>query len=811
METEKNKKRTAQKQKRKPEKLWERKHYQRKPETVQETLPFQEIYKDGICQVSENSFNKTMEFFDINFQLESDTDKDAILKRYKMFLNHFSHTTKIQITFINQQIDVEKYAEQVVIKPCGDGFDDLRAEYSEILKEHMWNGNNGIIRRMFITFGIEAKNLKDARPRLARIENGIIINFKPMGVWAKPLNGMERLELLQHLLHMDKKTAFGFDYHRAAAAGVTSKDYVAPDGLDFRNNTSFKMGNVHGRVVRLQLFGANVTEEMIRGLMELNENMLLNIHYQPMELEKSLKMLKGRHSDTQAMKITEQERAFQKGHDTDLIARDINVMGGEAERFLEDVQSKNEQAFHMSVILTFFSPVRSQLDQILEQASGMVTPYGCRISNMMFLQEQGLISTLPIGVNQSEYEDILPTRAVAILAPFSTRELFWLGGIYYGVNALSGNMIIVDKKLLKNPNSIIIGTPGSGKSFCAKRELLAVFLSTSDDIIICDPEGEYEALVEALHGQIIHISAGSQEHINPMDVNLDVIYHPEKYRGQGDVDDLETIIRDKSAFIISFCEIIMKRKDGQGLEGDEESIIDKCVDEIYRPYLSNNPDPAKMPILDDLYEKLLEYGAQGHYHAQKIADVLQMYVTGSQNVFNYRTNVDMNNRVVCFDIKKLNSVMRKAGMFIIQNMVWTRVSQNRAQKKSTRYYADEFHLLLGQPQTAAYSIEIWKRFRKWGGLAVAMTQNVSDFLRSAQVEDIIGNSDFIILLNLHREDRLIMQKKLNLSDAEIKYITDSEAGEGLLKYGDVVVPFRDRYPKDTRTYALMTSKMEETR
>lgn len=381
-------------------------------------------------------------------------------------------------------------------------------------------------------------------------------------------------------------------------------------------------------------------------------------------------------------------------------------------------------------------------------------------------------------------------------------------GLYYGLNALSNNLIMVDRKRLKTPNGLILGTPGSGKSFATKREILNVFLITDDDIIICDPEGEYFPLVNALNGEVIKISAKSNDYINPMEVNLDVIYHPEKYRINGDVEDIDTIIADKAEFITSFCEVIMKKPQNAELNGDEVSMIDLCVKDIYKKYLYNDPKPENMPTLQDFYERLNFY-APDKPAAQNIANSLQLYVTGSQNVFNHRSNVDTQNRVVCFDIRELGTTLRKAGMLIVQHMVWTRVSQNRSRRKSTRYYVDEFHLLLNQPQTANYSIEMWKRFRKWGGIITGISQNVTDFLGSLAVESIVGNSDFILMLNQHSGDQKILAEKLNISKHQISFVNNSNAGEGLLFYGNVIIPFADRYPQDTRTYALMSTKPDE--
>ena len=792
--------------------LREKKAEQKKkkvPFTAQETLPYKEIYRDGICQTEDKFFSKTIQFFDINYQLAKNDDKTTIFENYCEFLNYFDSSVRFQITFLNQQVNFDEYSKTIDIPPKGDAFDDIRKEYADMLKMQLAKGNNGLVKTKYITFGIKAESLRAAKSRLERIETGILNNFKVLGAAARSLNGLERLKILHDTMNMDTKEPFKFHYGMVAKTGLGTKDFIAPTGFDFRNDSYFRMGQTFGCVSYLQITSPELTDKMLADFLDMEENLIVNIHVQPVDPKAAIKSLKNILSNIQKMKIEEQKKAVRSGYDMDIIPTDISTYGEEAENLLNELQSRNEKMFKVTFLLMNTADSKRKLDNIAYQTAGIAQKYNCNIRRLQYLQEQGMVASLPLGMNQTGVHRLLTTTSTAIFVPFTTQELFMDGeALYYGLNALSNNMIMVDRKKLKNPNGLILGTPGSGKSFAAKREILNVFLITDDDIIVCDPEGEYFPLVNALNGQVVKISAKSTDYINPMDVNLDVIYHPEKYRINGDTEDVDTIIADKSEFIASFCELIMKKPQGAELDGDEVSIIDHCIKDIYEEFLYNDPVPEKMPMLEDFLNRLNDYADQNDA-ARRIANCLQLYVTGSQNVFNHRTNVDMNNRVVCFDIKDLGTTLRKAGMLIVQNMVWTRVSTNRALKKATRYYVDEFHLLLKQPQTANYSVEIWKRFRKWGGIPTGLTQNVSDFLGSLAVENIVGNSDFIYMLNQHSGDQKILAEKLNISQHQLSFVNNSNAGEGLIFYGNVIIPFSDKYPTDTKTYAIMSTKPEE--
>jgi len=763
-----------------------------KPTTAQETIPFQKMFRDGTCLVSDRFYTKMVEFQDINYDLLETEDQADILEEYSKLINYFDPSIRIQLFLFNRQVNEKTLVGQFDIESQNDQFNDIREEYSEMLKHQAAKGNNGILKTKYLLFGTHCDNYKEAKAKLSNIEADVIKNLMNLGTHARALNGKERLSLLHEYFNQYTMEPFHFTFSEMAESGRSVKDYIAPPGFDFRYPSRFKTGKMYGSVHYLEIIAPRFSDELLKRLLDIDDNLTISMHMQTMDPVTAIKMLKKALTDIQGRKIDEQKKAVRSGYDMDILPTDILTYEKDTMELLDDLNTSNQKIVKMTFLITCFGRSKREMENLIQRVSGIIQQANCNLKCLQYLQEQGLMACAPIGCNDTGIERVLTTKSAAILVPFCTQELFMSPpAIYYGLNALSNNMIMADRKRLRTPNGVILGTPGSGKSFSAKREILSCFLQTTDDIIICDPEGEYFALVGALKGQVVKLATNSKDYLNPMDIQL------------SHKDDREAL-KLKSDFIITLCDLIAGGKDG--LENDEKGIIDECIRHIYDGYFAN-PVPENMPILEDLYNALL---AHRNPKAERIANSLVLYVHGSQNYFNHRTNVDSHNRIMCFDIRDLGNQLKQLGMLIVQDAVWNRVSQNRERKIATRYYCDEFHLLLKEKQTAVYSVEIWKRFRKWGGIPTGLTQNVGDFLKSEEIEGILGNSDFVYLLNQNAKDQAILADKLGLSEKQLAHVTNSEPGSGLILFDNYVIPFVDKYPTDTKTYAIMNTKPEES-
>ena len=633
------------------------------------------------------------------------------------FYNGYDPTIGVQVSLSSRYVEHGPEEDLFGIHSQGDDLDPIREdaagilrfqyERGRILRFQYERGSNGYVKTKYVTLTIEAENLAAARARFARIETDTLNRFKVMGAAAHVLDGRERLELLHGILHPEGGK-FAFDWDWLAPSGLSVKDFIAPSSFQFGETRTFRIGEMYGAVSFLQITAPEIHDRILAEFMETEGNILVTMHIRGINQNEAIKMVKRKITDLDAMKIAEQKRAVRSGYDMDILPSDLATYGGAAKSILQDLQSRNERMFNLTFLVMHMAETRQKLEIAVSQAASVAQTYNCLLSRLDFQQEDGLMSSLPLGLNRIRIERSLTTSALAVFVPFVTQELF-MGGdaMYYGLNALSNNMILLDRKQSRSPNGLVFGTPGSGKSMSCKREITFIILTTQDNVIICDPEDEYSPLVNRL---------------------------------------------------------------------------------------------------GDLMEALL---AQGIPEANRVAQALDLYVNGSLNFFNHRTTVDIRNRLVCFDIKGLGKNLKKPGMLIVQDAVWNTVTINRAIGRSTWYFVDEFHLLLKEEQTAAYSAEIWKRFRKWGGVPTGATQNPKDLLSSPEIENILENSDFIYMLNQAAGDRKILAERLGISTEQLAYVTNSEPGHGLLFFNNVILPFADDFPKDTELYKLLTTKPSE--
>lgn len=754
--------------------------------TAQQTIPYEEMYQDGVCRITSRLFSKSVMCEDINYAKASDDEKAVLFELYCKLVNYFGPSVGFELSVVCCPADMAEYQRMLTIAPQGDPFDEIRREYSGMLVEQV--SKSRYERRICLTYTIEADSVKQARSRLGQIDSDVVGHFRALMVTARPMDGYERLALLHKCLHLEERRKFRFNWDSLNDTGLSSKDYIAPSSFFFKDGRYFRTGASFGAVSFLQIRATKLYDTLLNSVLELEGSQIVSIHAKALDQNAALKAVKRKLSDLDKAKIDEQKRAVRSGFDMDILPPDLVTFGKEAQKLLEDLQNHDEKMFMVTILIVHMAASRQKLENLVYSAEGITNTQNCDLIRLDYQQEQGFLSALPIGINQVEIQRGLTTSGTAIFLPFRACEVFQKGGVYYGLNATTGRMILADRKRLKCPNGVVLGTPGSGKSFSCKREATDVYLHTSDDLLFLDPEHEYLSLCRQLSGQIVRLAPDSDDYINPLDVDLSV-------------DIGENPLLMKADFIMSFCELILSASHG-GLKPIEKSVIDRCIPKIYREYLKD-PGPERMPVLGDLYQCLR---SQEEGQAQELATALELYVSGSLSYLNHRTNVNINNRVVCYDISALGQNLKKPGMLTVQNNIWQRTTINRYAGKTTRIYLDEFHLLLKEPQTAAYTAEIYKRFRKWNGIPTALTQNVKDLLDSPEIENILENSDFILMLNQAASDRNILAQRLGISPQELTHITNSGAGEGLLFFGDKIIPFIDKFPTDTKLYQVMTTK-----
>ena len=757
--------------------------------SAQQTIPYVAMHPDGICQLPGGLYTKTVEYEDINYAVASTEDQTAIFGGWSSFLNYFDSSLPFQLSFVNRRSrSTHRYKVNIPVQQ--DAFNSIRGEFVDMLKGQIAKSNNGIERSKYITFGLPAGSVAEARPRLDRVEADVMGNFKRLGVQSRPLDGRDRLAALHGQLHPGSREPFRFAWKDIPKTGMGTKDFIAPDSFDFRQSRTFRVGQSWGAASYLQILASEMSDKLLAEILELDAELTVTLHVQTVDQLKAIKTIKGKISDIGRMKAEEQKKAVRAGYDMEILPPDLITFSKDAAELLADLQSRNERMFLLSFTVINLAPSRQRLENDVFTVSGIAQKYNCALKRLDWQQEQGFLSSLVLGYNGIEIQRGMTTSSTAIFIPFMTRELRMDGqALYYGMNALSHNVIMADRKKLKSANGMYLGSTGSGKSFAAKRELINVFLATSDRIVVVDPMGEYAPLVRRLGGQVIEIAPDSPNHINPMDIQLST-------------NDEDSPLSMKADFLLSLCELIVGGK--EGLQPIEKTVIDRCVRLVYRE-LALGIGSGDMPLLQDLYEELLK---QPEPEARRVATALELYCTGSLNLFNHPTNVQTDARVVCIVLKGMGENLRKIATHITNEFVTSAVNTNHTEGLATWCYFDEFHILLRDPLTASYFVAVWKMLRKKGCVPSALTQNVKDLLASREIEAILDNTDFMILLSQAQSDRAILAKQLGISEHQLSYITHSNSGEGLLFYGSVTIPFVDRFPKG-EIYNLLTTRPED--
>ncbi|MCX0386714.1 VirB4-like conjugal transfer ATPase, CD1110 family (plasmid) [Clostridium perfringens] len=771
------------------------KEKKRIPRTVQQTIPYINHTIDGIFEVEKGRFSKAIEFEDVNYQIAKQDDQERMFLQYCNFLNYYDSNVELQINITNKNINKAVFEDKILLKKRADGLDEYREEFNDMLKFQMLEGKNSIKQKKSIVLTLEAKDFDEARKRFSRYETEITSNFKKIGSKITALNCSERLEELHDFLRVGKEGEFVYDEKNFNKKGVSTKDLICPDSFEFKSNY-FMIGDKYARAVFIRDFPTFLNDGFISELTDIPKNLMLNINIKSVEPEKALRIVQKQITGMESDKIVYQKRSLKEGCLEAFIPHELKNSLKEAEELLDDLMNKNQKMFLVNIVLVHLADSKEELDKDTNMIDGISRKFLCQMGVLKFQQEEGFKAVLPLGYNKLKIFRTLTSESTAVLIPFNSQELIQNQGMYYGKNAVSKNLLMFNRKSLKNPNGFILGTPGSGKSFSGKREMVNVLLNTDDDVIVIDPEREYAPLVDGLKevgfsAELIHISAGSKNYINPLDLTVNYS------------DDDDPLLL-KSEFMLSLCECLIGGK--SGLNAKEKTIIDRCVKKTYMEYLSSDFDESKVPTLKD-FQAVLEQ--QTEKEAKDLAVALELYTKGSLSIFANKTNVNTNSRFIVYDIKDLGKQLKTMGLLIVLDAVWNRITKNRAEGRRTWFYIDEIYLLFANEYSANFLFELYKRARKWGGIPTGITQNVEDLLQSELARKMLSNSDFLLMLNQAPVDREQLANLLNISDTQLSYVTNSDEGEGLLFSGNAIIPFVDKFPKKTKLYKMMTTKVDE--
>lgn len=756
------------------------------PRSVQDAIPIDAMWEDGIFLVGKNKYSKCFKFTDINYSVASREDKEEMFLEYSELLNSFDTGATSKITIINRRLNKLDFQKTMFIKLEDDELDKYRKEYNKMLLDKA-TASNGIVQEKCITITIEKKNIEDARLYFLRIGTELINKFKELGSVCVELEAVERLQLFHDFYRVGEETAFNFDFISNMRKGHSFKDYICPDTFEIKDDY-IKIGNRYARVLFLKEYANYIKDSMVAELTDINKNSMMSIDVIPIAMDEAVREAENRRLGVETNITNWQRRQNANNNFSAIIPYDLEMQREQSKEFLDDLITRDQRMFMSVLTMVHTAETKEELDNDTEEILTIARKNLCQFGVLKFQQLDGLNTAMPFGVRKIDTLRTLTTESLAVFMPFRVQEIRETNGIYYGQNVISKNMIIADRKKLLNGNSLVFGVSGSGKSFITKEEIVFAMLKDKNaDVIVIDPENEYTPLVKALGGEVIKVSATSGNHINAMDMNKNY------------ADGANPVIL-KSEFILSLCEQLIG---SDNLGAKQKSIIDRCTASTYRYYLQGNYQGTP-PTLQDFYQELLK---QEETEAKEIALAIELFVNGSLNTFAKQTNVDTENRLICYNILDLGKQLLPLGMLVVLDSILNRITQNRAKGRNTYIFIDEIYLLLRNEYSANFLYTLWKRVRKYGAYLIGITQNVEDMLQNNTARAMMANSELIIMLNQASTDRAELAKLLNISDLQLSYITNVGSGEGLLKIGSSLIPFSNKFPKDTELYKLMTTKL----
>lgn len=753
------------------------------PKSVQQAIPVQSIWEDGIFQVGKNKFARTYKFVDINYAVASREDKEAMFLEYSELLNSFDSGATTKITINNRRLNKQDFEKAILIPMQEDGLDLYRKEYNKMLLEKA-TGANSMVQEKYVTVSVYKKSIEEARTYFSRVGTDLVSHFSRLGSRCVEMDATDKLRALHDFYRTGEETGFYFDMAKTMKKGHSFKDFICPDSLEFEKD-HFKMGNRFGRVLFLREYASYIKDNMIAELTDLNRNMMLSIDVIPVPTDEAVREVENRLLGVETNITNWQRRQNANNNFSAVVPYDMEQQRKESKEFLDDLTTRDQRMMFSVLTLVHTAETKEELDADTDTLLTVARKHLCQFATLKFQQMDGLNTVLPIGHRKINALRTLTTESLAVLMPFRVQEIMDEGGIYCGENAISHNLIMCNKAKLLNPNSFLLGVPGSGKSFNAKMLIVFLALASGDDILICDPEREYASLIEAMGGEVIRIAAGSRDHINAMDM----------VEGYGDGGNP---VIDKSEFVLSLFEQL----DTKGVSAKEKSIIDRCTAAVYEDYQRG----GRVPTLCLLREKMLE---QPEREAHDLALALELFTSGSLDAFAHESNVDVNNRMVVYDIMDLGKQLKTMGLLVITDAMLNRVTENWKKGKRTHIFLDEFHVVFENEYSGAFFNSAWRRFRKRNAFPNAITQNVEYLLDSVLASTMLSNSEFIVMLNQAASDRQKLAELLNISNEQMSYITNADAGCGLIKYGSSLVPFVNKFPRNTRLYKLMTTKPGE--